>query len=133
MIFTKEKIVLMIAIVIVVCASATTLSNYKAPSKVAPPAESESARRYDPDQDLVPQLGAEKIWSKAGRNPYLLRESYAEQAPVPLPLPPALEFEEFLPGIRINRQFDPKDAFQYTPPDIDPEPKVDEPKTSSNG
>jgi hypothetical protein len=130
MIITKEKGVLVFAILVVVYASVSTLSNYKPPPTVLPPEDSEAARRWDPDDELVPELAVKDSWERGGRNPFLIRESYAEQAPVPLSLPPGLDFIEFVPGMKIDRQFDSGDALQYTPPPIDPEPKVDEPDDS---
>lgn len=130
MIITKEKIVLLIAILVACYGTLTTLNNYKAPPAVDEPAQEQAAADdYSADENLLPELSARtKLFDRKGRNPFLIRESYAEQAPVPLSLPPGIDFQEFIPGVEIERKFSGEDALQFAPPAIDPEPKVEEPK-----
>lgn len=130
MIITKEKIVFLIAILVACYGTMTSMKNYKSPPAVDEPAQEQAAADdYSADENLLPELAARtKLFDRKGRNPFLIRESYAEQAPVPLSLPPGIDFQEFVPGVEIKREFNGKDALQYTAPEIDPEPKVEEPK-----
>lgn len=124
---TKEKIVCALALLVSLGASFVSYNNYKLPGSVPEPAEEEKAFPYESADELLPVLQARSVWKGEGRNPFEQRDGYAEQAPVPLALPPKLEFREFLPNSIDKRRFGLDSVEQLKTPATNPEPKVNEP------
>lgn len=127
MLITREKITALAAVLIALGGLAQSFANYKAPEPVAAPAQEEAARPFRDIEELVPHIAVKDFWKPgAGRNPFEQRENYAEQAPVPLSLPPELPLSPAAPSLRIDRTLDASTFRPYTAPATDPEDGVTE-------
>lgn len=134
MLITKEKITALVATVLALGIGARSLAGWRAPGPVPEPAESEAAVPYDPEDELLPALAPKRVWvRKDKRNPFSVRDSYSDQAPVPLSIPPAAEPVEFIPSLRLKRGFDGDRVIVEAAPKIDPEPKVRDPFAPTEG
>jgi len=105
MLFTKEKLVLLVAVLLAIFATWRSLNTYQLPGELATPAEEERAQPFRPGGDLLPPLKTGASWSGAGRNPFVARDLYADHAPVPLNMPPAAPAENFAPPTGLGRGF----------------------------